>query len=194
MQIPAYGAEPRRPYVRFERRSQETRDPAKPFVDKDWAITMAPGSKDTSEMLAEDWLNWLDKMATEERLPQSWPRQYREAYKEWQETQEQPTHGYPLLKWPPLTPAQRESCLKAGIRTVEDLAAANVEALGRIGMGGLALKQSAEAWLAEQKNGGALAQKVADLQIALEDTLRIVQELKDRNAELEAAQKVAAET
>lgn len=196
MQVPAYNptAEPKRPYVRFERRPHETRDPKQPFVDRDWAVTMAPGSRDTSEMPVADWLAWLQKMADEDRLPKSWPRQYAEAYDEWQATQTQPTNGFPLEKWPPLSPGQRAACLAANIRTVEDLAAANAEGLGRIGMGALALKQAAEAWLAEQKGGGALAAKVTELQIALDDATATIKAQAEAIAELKALMPKPVET
>lgn len=180
----SYGAPPPRPYVRFELRPVERRTPEGQsfYEDVPWAILMAPGSRDTVELVAEDWLANLRDSGKNGRCPPEWPQEYANAFKAWKEGQEQPTHGTPLTQWAAISPAQRKSCEAANIRTVEDLASANAESLSRIGMGSVALKTAAEAWLKERAGPGALAAQVATLMLQLEDAQRKIAELSEAKA------------
>jgi hypothetical protein len=181
--VPAYNpdASVPRPYVRFDRRPIETRvEGQSHFEDRDWVELTAPGSRDTVELLVDDWLQKLHDHAKAKRVPPAWPHEYTEAYKSWQRTQEQPLTGTGLKNWPAISPAQRENCLRANILTVEDLATANSEALNRIGMGSVGLKQMAESWLREQKGAGGLAAQLQSLSIRLA-------ELEDQNSRLREA-------
>jgi hypothetical protein len=176
-----------RPYVRFDRRSVEVREGGQPvFVDRDWVTLMAPGSRDTVEMLVEDWLQKLEDHARANRVPMAWPQEYRGAYETWTKTQDQPTSGTSLKNWAAISPAQRENCLRANLHTVEDLAGANSEALQRIGMGSVGLKQMAEAWIKDQKGSGKLAADLQALSIRLAELEAANETLRTDNAALAA--------
>lgn len=173
--------EPSRPYVRFEMRSQEDRTKKSPdgvshMVDVAYAIVRASGAKDSLEKVAEEWLAQLETYARDGRIPSHWPAEYRSAFVSWKNGEELPPNGTPIKSWPPLTPAQRQNILRAEILTVEDLATANEEARGRIGMGSLGLKDMAVKWLAEAGSQGAMAKELADVRIQVEDLMRTVQE------------------
>jgi len=177
----AYGAPPPRPHVRFEMRAVETRADGKvAFEDKAWAIVSAPGSRDTTERLVEDWLGMLEEHGRAGRVPGVWPQEYRDAYASWVKTQEQPSHGTSLKQWPGITPGQLKACQSANVRTIEELADANAEMLGRIGMGAVSLKASAMAWLKEQKTGGSMALEIQSLTNRLNEALGLIEELKGR--------------
>lgn len=182
-----------RPYVRFDRRSVETREGGQPvFVDRDWVTLMAPGSRDTVEMLVEDWLQKLEDHSRASRVPMSWPSEYRAAYENWLKTQDQPLSGTSLKNWAAISPAQRENCLRANLHTVEELAAANTEALQRIGMGSVGLKQMAEAWVKDQTGSGKLAADLQTLTKRLEALEERNKALEDENKALAAATKLKA--
>jgi hypothetical protein len=169
--------EPKLPYVRFEFRAVEDRAASieaghMQYRDVVFAIITPAGTKDIIEKPVEDWLLSLDEGVKQERIPARWYTEYKAAYERFKLTQENPEFGTPIKSWPLVTPAQSAAILAANIRTIEDLADANEEAVMRIGMGGRALKEKARAWLDSAKDTGATAAEL--------DSLRT------KNAELEA--------
>lgn len=172
--------EPRLPYVRFETRAIEDRGKSieaghMQYKDVHFAIITPAGTKDVIEKPVEDWLLNLEEGAKQERIPQSWLREYRAAYEHYKTTQENPEFGTPIKQWPSATPAQVAVLLNANLRTIEELADANEEAVARIGMGGRALKEKAKAWLDSAKSTGVTAAEL--------DSLRVENgELKTRDA------------
>jgi hypothetical protein len=175
-----------RPYVRFELRPVESRTTGQSvFTDRAWVILMAPGSRDTTEMLVDDWLPKLREHARNKRVPVSWPMEYEQAFNQWMQTQEQPAIGTSVRNWPACTPAQLQSCLKANLLTVEDVANANEEALNRVGMGARSLQIMAKAWIADQKGGSQVAAQIANLTLVMEEQKRQIEELRQANAELQ---------
>lgn len=148
-----------RPYVRFEMRPKEGKDAEgkATLVDEAWALITPAGSKDTLEKPVEDWLRDVKNHADAGRVPANWPHQYRDAFEAWKKGEELPVHGFPIKRWAPLTPSQREAVLRTNTFTVEDLALANDELVGRIGMGGRVLVDMAKAWIEDRKGAGALA-------------------------------------
>lgn len=163
-----------RPYVKFELRSVEDRtiissDGTSQVKDVAFAIVRAPGAKDALDKPAHEWLAQLKTYAKDERVPRSWPIEYAEAFALWEKGQEIPLHGTAIKTWPPLSPAQRKNTLDAGILTVEDLAVANEEVRGKIGMGALALQTMAQKWLEESKSLGATALALKNAQIEMEE-------------------------
>lgn len=184
-----------RPYVQFERRSKEIRDRdgVSKFVDQDIVTLIAPGSRDSTELEVSDWLSKLRDHARNNRVPGSWPKEYADAYEQWKDTQEQPTHGTSVRNWPALSQAQRDNCLKANLLTVEDLASATDEAIQRLGMGGVSLKKLANFWLEEKGGSAATASQLASLTLRSEEQQAQIAELMETNrqlvARLEAKQK-----
>lgn len=182
--------EERPPFVRFEVRAEEDRAAsleAGHYVGKDihFALITPMGSKDCIERKADEWFDKLKQDVAEGRCPKEWFNGFREAYKDWCEGRETPVSGTPITDWPPASPAQVKSLISLHIRTVEDLASANEEVLGRLGMGGRALKQRAVDWLASAGSAGKTSAMLSSLQAANAD-------LTTRNQQLEAQLKELA--
>lgn len=168
---------PQRPFVQFEMRAMEDRAQVSPdgvthMIDVAWAIVRAPGSKDSLEKTARDWLAQLKIYGRDGRVPASWHSEYSEAFALWEKGEELPIHGTPIKTWSPLSPAQRKNIIAIGILTIEDLAAANEETRARLGMGGVALQKMAQTWLAEAKDVGATAKK-------LQEATQLISEMKE---------------
>lgn len=185
--------EPRPPFVRFEIRVEEDRQAsvdAGHYVGKDviYAIVTPIGSRDTIERNAEEWIAGLAEGVKQERIPASWESAYRRALKDFQESRETPDNGTPIKDWPGASPAQIKTMLDINVRTVEDLAEANEETVGRIGMGGRALKQKAKTWLKSANETGKNVEKVNALEIENSELKTTVKELTERLAKLESKQ------
>lgn len=182
--------EERPPYVRFEVRAEEDRQAsldAGHYVGKDihYALITPMGSKDCIERKVDEWFDKLKQDVSEGRCPKEWYNGFKEAYKEWCEGREIPVNGTPISDWPPLSPSQVKTLLSLQVRTVEDLAAANEEVIGRIGMGGRALKQRAIDWLTSAGSTGKASGELTALKVANEN-------LQARNDQLEAQVKELA--
>lgn len=183
--------EERPPYVQFETRAVEDRNAsieAGHYVakDVDFALITPQGSKDVVERIVSEWFEKLVQDVKEDRFPADWLRAYRAYYKEWKEGREIPLDGTPIRNWSLLSPAQVKMLLDINVRTVEDLAGANEETLGRIGMGGHDLKAKAKAWLDSAQDKGKLAQRIAALEAENNDLKNTNAELASTNKELDA--------
>lgn len=177
-------AEARPPYVTFEVRAEEDRTASIEvghYVAKDvtYAMITPQGSKDLIERQVDDWFANLKQQVIEGRFPQEWLTHFQSSYKAWQEGREIPLTGHAIVNWPAVSPAQVKQLQQAHILTVEDLASANEETVGRLGMGARALKQRAVEWLAAAKDTGKIAEEVAALKAANAD-------LAKRNDDLQA--------
>lgn len=142
----------RPPYARFEMREVEDREKSlenKFYTTKDiaYALITPSGSRDVVEKIATEWFEQLEQFVREERFPPEWLRYYREQFRNWLEGQEPALEGTDIRNWPVASPSQQNQMRQIGIRTVEDLAEANEEALNRLGMGGRMLKEQAVAWV-----------------------------------------------
>ena len=162
-------AEERPPYVTFELRAVEDRaksieSGAYAVKDVAFAIITPQGSKDCIERVAEDWFKQLEGQVSQGRFPRAWYDAFRGAFKSWQEGTEPVLNGTDVRNWPAVSPAQVKQLQELRIRTVEDLAGANEETIHRLGMGGRALKQKAQAWLDSAQNTGKQAEAFAALQ------------------------------
>lgn len=183
--------EQRAPYVMFERQAIEDRAASISngrymTKDVDFAIVTPIGSKDRLPKKVEDWFVVLDQYAREERIPPGWPTQYRAAYDAWKLGLELPLEGIPIKGWAVMSPAQQANVIGANIRTVEDLAQINDEAIRRIGMGGLELRDKAIAWLKSAKATGFSAQEIATLQSKARSLEKIIADQAEKLALLKA--------
>jgi len=179
----------RPPYVEFETRPVEDRqatiDGGKVVVkDVDYAIIRALGSKDTVEKEAAGWLEHIEAQAVRGAYPRDWAKFFREQYNEWKNGGDPAkVNGLYVRNWAAISRSQAEGLISAGIHSVEDLAAANEEALRRIGMGSRVLQQRAQAWLeTAAQNGSAeelasLRQENADLKSQVDELLKDVDTL-----------------
>lgn len=158
------------PFVQFEKRSVEDRQAtieAGHYVgrDIDFALITPSGSHDCVEKHAEDWIRHIERESRDGRFPGPWVDYYKRAYAQWKDGQEIPLEGTPLANWPGLAPSMLKTLNSINIRTVEDLANANEEAIHRMGMGGRALKARAQAFLNTSEDVGKVAEEVAALRL-----------------------------
>jgi hypothetical protein len=92
-----------------------------------------------------------------------------------------------LRTWPVLDPASIEELLRYRVRTVEELAALDDNAVQRIGMGTATFRQRAKDWLVASEDSGKL--------IAKQEALRVENDsLKERLSALEAQLAALAKT
>ena len=152
-------------YVDFELRPEEDREQSieqgmPVYKDVEYAVITMPGGglvvdKVITENLLREW-RYGDNM----RKPAS-PFAFSE-YEAWKDGREAGVDGTDLKNWPGVTPAQLKMCLNATIKTVEHLAEANADTLRKIGMGAVALKEKAAAYL-----GAAQTNKASEAVVAL---------------------------
>jgi hypothetical protein len=164
-------AEARPPYVVFEFHPVEDRDASITsghYVARDipMAIITPQGSKDRIVRNAEEWLDHLSVEVQNGRFPDTWLAGFRAKFAAWKADEALPEDGTPVMTWPAASPAQVRALKQAGVRTVEDLAAANEETLGRIGMGARALKTLATNWLQSSASSGKTAARLSELETA----------------------------
>lgn len=188
------------PFVIFEVRAIEDREASIAeghYMAKDvvYAVITPAGTKDRIEKVAEDWLRDLEVAVHQERFPQAWLNAYKQAYKSWCETREVPEFGIPVTTWPAVSPAQVRMLLDLNLRTVESVAEATEEALGRMGMGARALKAKAQAYIDASKGDGKVSAQLDKLRQQVDElTTRDKEredELKALKAENEALKKSA---
>lgn len=182
----------RPPFVTFEVRAEEDRQASiesgqYKAKDVDYALITPAGSKDRVERVVSEWFTYLAEQVAQGRFPPEWLEGYKKGYQLWKEGQELPVSGSPIKTWNLLSPAQCKMLLDLHVRTVEDLAAANEELLGRIGMGGRALQASARDWLASAKDVGATAAKLTAVTTELEAAMNRIKALEEQNSRLQAA-------
>lgn len=126
----------------------------------DMVTVKQPGSKDDVTWEAVQWLA---------RLPQNpnwkpeWIDRAKLMYRQFKEGLEITQIGTHIRMWPPISKAEAETLIAAGLRTVEELAAANEQVIGRIGIGGRDMKQRAQAWLDSAAKDGRGAAELAVL-------------------------------
>lgn len=163
---------PSPPYVVFEHRPVEDRAAsieAGHFVAKDvaFALITPAGTKDRIEKEAETWLHDLEEAVRQERFPAAWLRAYKQAYEDWTQSRETPELGTPVSTWPAISQAQARMLLDLNFRTVEQLAEATEEGIGRMGMGGRALKAKAQAYLDASNGPGKVAAELDELRVQI---------------------------
>lgn len=175
--------EARPPFVRFEVRAIEDREATVEqghYVAKDvvFALVTPVGSKDTVEKVADDWLANIQEGVKQERIPDFWYTAYKRALDEFRQGREVPVDGTPITDCAIFSPAQTRLLQDINVLTVENMAEANEETVQRIGMGGRALKQRAQAWLDSSDKGKSAGQ--------LDKLRQENKELKERDKEREA--------
>lgn len=186
----------RPPYVSFERRPIEDRNASIEsgrYVakDVDFVIITRPGSRDTVEKPAKEWLAEMEDKARKGRVPQEWLKHFSGAYEFWLKGESAPEQGTPIKGWSVVSPAMQETLVRAGIRTVEDLAIAGQAELMGVGMGAISLKQKAQNWLDLSKDQGVAVEKMNQLQTKVADLTDLVAKLMEANKELRASREKA---
>lgn len=153
--------EERPAWVQFEQRAvqdyEKTREIGHVVMKNvDYVLVTPPYSKDCFEFVAEKWFINQKNYVRNGRIPQKWLDHWEAAYDAWKRGLEPPINGVDIRNWPLVSPAQVQNLVRSGCRSVEDLANANDEALRRIGMGGIELRQKAIAFLKAAENHGPL--------------------------------------
>lgn len=181
----------RPPYVMFERRAVEDRSAsiaAGHYVakDVDFAIITRPGSRDSRDKNAVEWLAELREKARQNLVPQTWYRGFQESYDAWKNGQTLPEKGTPIKGWQLLGPAAQETVIAAGFRTVEDLANADEGSLKNLGTGAISLRLKAQGWLEAAENQGKSAERINELAAKLAELTALTEKLLAENKELRA--------
>ena len=180
----------RPPFISFETREVEDRAATQAngfYTSKsvDYAIVIPLGTKDKIERVVSEYDSYLDQCVRAGRFQKSWLDTYRAEYKAWKAGYELPPDGFPLLNWPVMSPGQRSLAIGIGLRTVQDLAAANEETIRRLGMGGRALIDKAKEFL-QASEPAKLVEKVVDLEMKLKSALELIEQLSEVNKSLQA--------
>ncbi len=132
-------------------------------VDVDMVTVRQVGSVDSSIFEVTRWLAQNRAESQAGRLPREHADYYAKAYEYWKKGQEMPVEGTPIKGWAMIAPSQQEALIRVGVRTVEDASTMNGEAMQRIGMGAVTIKNMSVAWLAQAKDKGPLTMEMADL-------------------------------
>jgi len=161
---------PIKAHVRFDSRTEEDKAASRAagyYVSKDvdYAIITSPYSdgKEDVHMRTSDWFVSLKQQVNNGSITQKWVDDYIERYKKWKMGQELPEDGVPIKGWGVISPAQQETLIQCGIRTVDALAQLNEVGARAIGMGAYDLKNRAMAWMLQLKDKGAVTLEVAAL-------------------------------
>ncbi len=183
--------EERPPYVRFERRPVQNKprsDAEGRWVgeDKDFVLITPSYTKDVIVREVAGWFEKLEGDFRNGRIPNTWVPHYRRAYEAWKNGQEPPLDGMPIRGWSVISPAQQEALVSLNIRTVEDLAQVTEDAMRRIGMGAVTMKNKAIAALKAAREQGPLVMENAELKAQLELATRNVETLTEQVAALKA--------
>jgi hypothetical protein len=105
-------------------------------------------------------------------------------YEYWKQGKEVPLSGTPIADWPLATLDQKAKCLSCNIRTIEDLATCNQEAIGRIGMGAQMLRNRANEFLQAKNELGPVVMRVESQAVTIEEMQRKIRQLEDENRAL----------
>lgn len=111
-------------------------------------------------------------------------QRFERQYNAWLEGIEPPEDGSPLREWPPASPAQVRTLDAMGIRTVEALAKCPDGPLQGAGMGGIALREKARAWLQSAADHGVLAEEIAALKVEVAQLAERNEQLAEENRRL----------
>jgi hypothetical protein len=172
-------------HVSFELRPEEDRSASMKsghpvFLDAEVAVITMPGGslvvdKFVTPELLNEWKNGTD------RKPPS-PFAVR-AYDAWKEGREAPVNGIDLKNWPGVTPAQLKMCQGVHVRTVEDLANADADTIRKLGMGAVALKDKAIAYI-DSADTNKNSEEVAALKVEMEALREALEKRDDQIAGL----------
>lgn len=178
-----------RPHVRFESRPEEDRAASieagrKIYKDVDWVVITPVGGRDVVENHAALWLTNIRDRAQVGQYDAEWVEHFQKMYDMYKQGKELPEDGTALRMCTTLfTPAEIENCLSAGFRTLEQLAGANEEGMGRLHMMGRALKLRAQEAI-KLGEGRGDAMKVEALTLANSELQRKTDEQAEKIAAL----------
>lgn len=178
----------RPPFIEFEVRAVEDRAGTiesghAAFRNVDF-VKITPLGGNGTLVVERDALEWLEY---HRQNASPLYKHFKEHYDAWKAGQEMPESGTPIKLWPAITPAEVQQLLRAGCRTIEDLAAWPDGNIGKFGMGGVSLKQRAQKYLATAQNVGRVSEQAAaveaqnkELQATIEAQAEQLKELAEQ--------------
>lgn len=193
MSVDSQVKEDRPPHARFQRRAVENEVRSKEeghYVgeDVDFVTVTAPYSngKESVDYRVDKWFSKLQRDVERGKFKPEWLQKIKAQYAAWKEGAELPVEGMPVLGWGLISPAQQQTLISMQIRTVEEVADMTEDACRRFGMGGVLVKQRAQAVLKAAQSGGKLAMENADLRSKLDLANANVEKLESDLKELSA--------
>ena len=184
----------RLPYLQFEQREvgideKLTAEKGYPIPKISDVVLITPmGSKDIYEKEWPEWIADKKKAVHEGRYDLAWVEGFETSYRAWKAGKEAPVNGTPLESFAMLKKVQIDQIRKGGIHCIEDMAAANEDALQLVGMGARYYKTMCQNYLEDSKKG-LKAKRLADAEEKIKAQDEIIQNLNDKLAELEKALK-----
>ena len=177
--------EEKRPYCKFVRGAVEDHAASLKtghYVAKDVdMVHITPAY--TKDVIIREVGSWFEKLEGDfrnGRIPESWIPGYKKQYEMWKSGQEMPLDGTPIRGWGAISPALQETLCRMNILTVEDAAKMNDDALRRIGMGSVEVKNKAIATLKANESVGPVVMENAELRKKLDLAEANVQSLTEK--------------
>jgi hypothetical protein len=191
------GKDDKPPYVTFHREAVEDKkasDEAGHYVarDVDYVHITPAYTKDVIIHKVSSWFPQMENNVAAGRIAPHWLDSYKRQYAAWKDGRELPTEGMPILGWGVISPAQQETLIRLNIRTVEDAAGMNADAIRMIGMGGMDIKNKAIAAVQASRDTGPLVMENARLKSRAEVAEKNVEDLTAALQELTAIVKGAS--
>lgn len=144
------------------------------------AIITRPGSRDSLEKVAEEWLKEMKEKSRQGMIPPTWYPAYQAKYSEWKSgVSTEGIDGTPIATWPLCGKALAKAFINAGIRSVEDLAQVADQDLQNVGTGALGMKQKAKFWLEQASGPGKTTERIASLENKLTELVDLVRQQAD---------------
>ena len=176
-------------YIEFELSAQEDRNESiaqgmPVYKDVEMAYLTPTGSQGTSRVPKFITAKLLDAWRHGDKIRQGPIPYYIEAYEAWKAGLDIPANGLDVKNWPGVTPAQLRTCQEAGVRTVEDLAAANADTIRKLGMGAVSLVEKAKGYLDNAETNKA-AEEISALRIKIDAMENLVKTQSEQITELQ---------
>lgn len=182
--------------------AHDPREKAAIFPEK-FYVKYVPDDKDPTKTNAVEMVLWAKKgqhIMTGQKTPMRVTQAKRDPmiwatlepyYEAWKKGQETPVDGTPLAAWPGVTPEQVERLRTLQVRSVDDVAAMTDADVDRYGMGGLAMRQQARAFIDAKKDRSVIqselvsrdktiaaqGEQLAEMRVALEQQTALLQQL-----------------
>jgi hypothetical protein len=149
------------------------------YTDREWCKMVKKGANGQTTFERVERL----------RLAHIWPF-VEKAYEAWKDGRGMPLDGTPLKSWPQITPGQVLTLESLHIRTVEDLARCEDQALENIGMGARGLRQKARDYLDAGNNLGKVVEEIssvrAQAEAAKSENAELARQLEEMKAQIAA--------
>jgi hypothetical protein len=114
-------------------------------------------------------------------------------YLAWKDGKEAPINGYPLKEWPSASPGMVMALAKMKIRSVEELAELQDDALPKVGQPGTrAIRDKARSWLKVSADQGKIVEKITAMQLEIDEKDAQNEKLRIENEALKMLQAESA--